>query len=116
MLVTEPINTQRWEFVHQIPDGHKIFREKSTLRYAVADNSGRMPEDTNDGVLFVDDTKRVSAINSTMQVPVLNADDEPYSVLMTIEGGLWISATMGMEIQSSLFRYKVRVSANQSGF
>lgn len=49
-------DNRRWELVHcSGPDHHKLFRRADTRRLAIADCSGRFPEDTDDGVLWVDD-------------------------------------------------------------
>lgn len=45
-----------WKLIDKLPDGHRVFSTKvdGEIMYAIADDSGFTPEDTDDGVLWLD--------------------------------------------------------------
>jgi hypothetical protein len=49
-----PVQNDRWVRILAVPGGHRYFREKATGRVAIADDSGRWPEECDGGLLFVD--------------------------------------------------------------
>jgi hypothetical protein len=49
-----PVRNDRWVRILAVAGGHRYFREKSTGRVAVADDSGGWPEECDGGPLFVD--------------------------------------------------------------
>lgn len=68
----------RWANTKRLPDGHRIFRAKVSdpdipthgedpIAWALADNSGDTPEQTDDGVLWLDFTRplRIARQGST---------------------------------------------------
>lgn len=61
----------RWELLLKIPGGHKYYRERLTGRIGVADQSGMYPEDTDDGVLYLDPRGDVTMGRYTISVPVI---------------------------------------------
>lgn len=51
-----------WKFEGELPDGHRLFSTvfpDNDVWYAIADDSGRTPEDTDDGVLWLDRKNRL---------------------------------------------------------
>ena len=44
-----------WKFIQRLhkPDGHKLYMDLSTGLFAIADNSGRYPDETDDGILWL---------------------------------------------------------------
>ena len=45
----------KWGTVTMLPDGHRLFpKDDDPASIAIADNSGREPQDTDDGVLWLD--------------------------------------------------------------
>lgn len=52
--------TMNWKFLGKpTSGGHKYFRDQDSGRLALADNSGRLPEYTDDGILWVDTSRPV---------------------------------------------------------
>lgn len=51
-------------------DGHRIFREKIDRRWAIADNSGEVPQYTEDGVLWLDFTRPLQVGTRFCGIPV----------------------------------------------
>ena len=49
-----PVQNHRWERIFAVRGGHRYFREKTTGKVAVADDSGGWPEECDGGPLFVD--------------------------------------------------------------
>lgn len=50
---------RRWSGPTNLPDGHRIFERQGPdgLERAIADDSGRTPELTDDGLLFLDPSR-----------------------------------------------------------
>jgi hypothetical protein len=45
----------KWGNVTMLADGHRLFQElEEPKRYAIADDSGREPQDCDDGILWLD--------------------------------------------------------------
>jgi hypothetical protein len=59
-----------WTEMRRLPDGHRLFFTSEPNLVAIADNSGRTPEMTADGILWVnfDDTIKVSGHNAFIPV------------------------------------------------
>ena len=54
----------KWGVVQVLPDGHRLFPEHEGDRIAIADKSGREPQDTDDGVLYLDFDRDLSIENN----------------------------------------------------
>jgi hypothetical protein len=58
-VVQSPVEREaaspRWKFHGRLhkPDGHKLYQDTETGDYAIADNSGRHPDETDDGILWL---------------------------------------------------------------
>ena len=64
------VGNERWTLILRIVGGHKYYREKGTGKIAVADDSGRYPEDTDDGVLWLDDDRYLTVGDKQLWVPL----------------------------------------------
>lgn len=54
--------SKKWEMFGRITrNGHRLFKENSTGRFAIADNSGDWPDTTEDGVLYVDGSSPITS-------------------------------------------------------
>jgi hypothetical protein len=58
-----------------IPDGHRYFRYQDLI--AVADQSGRTPEETDDGMLYLDRSRPVVFGQHGCHVPLITPDGTP---------------------------------------
>jgi hypothetical protein len=48
----------KWIAEEELPDGHRIFlSNEQPPQWAIADDSGREPQDTDDGVLWLDSSR-----------------------------------------------------------
>jgi hypothetical protein len=75
-----------WRMEGKLPDGHRLFSTTTEdgINYAIADDSGRTPEDTDDGVLWLDVTRclvveRDESFNparEVMFIPLVNMKGE----------------------------------------
>lgn len=48
-----PFSHPRWEYLFRVPKCHRWFRDKDSRRIAVCDDSGKLPDETDDGVLWL---------------------------------------------------------------
>lgn len=53
------LKTNRWVFLFQSKRGHKFFRDTFSGGIAIADDSGATPDQTDDGVLRLDQNRAV---------------------------------------------------------
>jgi hypothetical protein len=58
-----------------IPDGHRYFEREGQI--AIADQSGRTPEETDDGLLYLDRSRPVVFGNHGCHVPLVTPDGTP---------------------------------------
>ena len=70
----------KWDVVTMLPDGHRIFPEHDTSRIAIADNSGREPQDTDDGVMWLDFARNLAVVSAggheMFYIPLINDKDD----------------------------------------
>jgi hypothetical protein len=79
---------ERFELLGRVEkNGHRIFWDKKTSQYAIADNSGHTPDRTDDGILFID-TNRITERGLTLDregsvtVPLLKeTGDQVYTAV-----------------------------------
>jgi hypothetical protein len=76
-----------WENRANLPDGHRLFDAIGDLHangrrlIAIADNSGAFPQDTDDGVLWLDFAKPLWLGKNLSTIPVQDADSNPRGVV-----------------------------------
>lgn len=97
-------DTYKWGTVDMLPDGHRIFPSLEgekidklalTGKYAIADNSGREPQDTTDGILWLDFDWNliISSPDNVLCIPVKRQrDDERFSTVTDMATLLYLSA------------------------
>lgn len=67
-----------WHYDTKLPDGHRLFHDggpAAERQYAIADDSGRAPEATDDGVLFMDRSRPLEA-GRHCAIPLVSERDE----------------------------------------
>jgi len=91
---------ERWDMVLKLPGGHKYFREKLTGRIGVADHSGRYPEDTDDGELFLDTEsgKMLTVGDTRLWVPLVKLNGELTAMMEAAGDALVLSSMFGLPI------------------
>lgn len=84
-------------------DGHAVFRDGAG-RIALADNSGHYPENTDDGILWLD-TGHVIEITpghaAACRLSVRDVHGKEYGTFVTFADALWYSSFLGMVIQTA---------------
>jgi len=102
----------KWGTVTMLPDGHRIFPEDPTeahrnesVRIAIADDSGREPQDTDDGVMWLDFTRNLSihgGVNQTFQIPLINGKDDESRTISNASTLLMLSAMLEWPIEDRI--------------
>ncbi len=66
----------RWTYIAGWENGHKFFRDNVTGLIGVADQSGYYPDETDDGVLWLDQTRPSIPMNRTgsYAIPIFQPD------------------------------------------
>jgi hypothetical protein len=82
----------RWGYLGRAArDAHKYFRELSTGKIGIADLSGLYPEETDDGVLYVDFTREMTGPGRYgYSLPLTRASGELCSTLVSPEERMWL--------------------------
>ena len=99
-----------WEFLFRAPGSLKYFRCHQQGSYygriACADNSGRYPHETDDGILWVDTDKEIFCVSGNhgnywdygFHVPVTKFGEGGYRTSATLPGALELSRITGMPV------------------
>jgi hypothetical protein len=61
-----------WGTPEALPDEHRLFTTGDASRVAIADNSGRTPDDTDDGVLWLDFERFLIADGTHLAIPLVD--------------------------------------------
>ena len=110
-----------WELDHRLPDGHRVFSLRDTslgLRWAIADESGPTPPETDDGVLFLDiDPDRPLHISHERRYEADAPERAVYSIpLLALDGQLTRTPTDAASILILAHKYDWPVKVQWSGF
>lgn len=75
----------KWSLYATLPDGHRLFGTLDNERsYALADESGRTPDQTDDGVLWLDTARPLLASADWSLIPLTDEDgNECYTLTDT---------------------------------
>jgi hypothetical protein len=98
----------KWAIVRgHVNGGHAVFRDEAG-RIAIADNSGRFPENTDDGILWVDTGHVIETDHARgCRVSVRDPKGAEFGTVVTTADALWFATTFDMVIQTpSGRRYK----------
>lgn len=92
-----------WTKLFSIRGGHKYFRDEITKRIAVADNSGSTPDQTEDGVLWLDPSRCVSIATDVhhrtwISVPLLRDNGERSATGASVKEAIEVCAHFGMKL------------------
>lgn len=103
--------TRTWEFWRRLDGAHKVFRDPESGRWAIADDSGDLPEQTDDGSIWIASGPiAVSPWRMGGQhtaVPALRDDDLPTRFSTSPSGMLWLASRLGVEIDTPDGRFRV---------
>jgi len=88
-----------WTLTLDLPGGHRYFTNP-TGHIAVADDSGRTPDSTEDGVLWLDQTRPVCCSLESGTVPVIVMNGGRRSCVMENPvGALRVAQTFGLRFE-----------------
>ena len=90
-----------WRKILQFKGGHRYFRDRRN-RVAIADDSGATPDDTDDGVLYLDRDRPV-VIGQSCSIPLVGDFSTPASANEAIS----VAALFGMKIRTGEATFRV---------
>jgi hypothetical protein len=105
-----------WEKIKHIPDGHKFFisrvcgfKAPEQCACAIADDSGTNPENTDDGIIWLDFTRPISMGDSGYSIPVRSDSDHKSLVSSpaSAEEALWMATYWGFPIEHKGKKYNI---------
>lgn len=106
--------TRTWEFWRRLDGAHKVFRDPESGHWAIADDSGDLPEQTDDGIIWIDVARRISVRpwrSGGQHVSVhawrVQDDGEPTAFSTSPSGMLWLASRLGVEIDTPDGRFRV---------
>lgn len=113
METTETI----WQRVRGLPDGHRLFKLKDRPEMiAIADDSGETPDQTDDGVLWLDRHRPLIAPatdfvtgSSGCIIPLLDANGAKSTTVTDFQTLLMLAADYGWEVIGA---YGLRYTVN----
>ena len=91
----------KWRQVRSFADGHRFFIDDNSGKMAVADYSGALPDDCEDGVLWLPEAPGIVRIIALMSVryPVLkDGDDNVCTTIGSLKEGVWVAELRGWKI------------------
>lgn len=76
----------KWGVVDVLPDGHRIFPTGDPKKIALADDSGREPQDTDDGILWLNIDGAMLTVDSEKGhefffIPVISNDGRHHKTI-----------------------------------
>lgn len=81
------------------PSGHSFWRDQLTGLVSICDQSGDRPHLTDDGVLWLDDTRPwVLSDEDYVDIPVINQYGDSYRCGTTWALGLPVAKTLGVRV------------------
>jgi hypothetical protein len=108
----------KWGAVELLPDGHRLFPELEGDRIAIADNSGREPQDTDDGVLWLDFewNLMICAPDDVLSIPVKRArDGERFSTVTDLTTLMHLAAEYEWPVEDQFARSNTLYSVTKEG-
>jgi hypothetical protein len=129
MTSVNRLHTLLWEQMKKLPDGHRIFQAPSQVYigslpaelvndprdlWALADNSGTYPHDTEDGVMWLDYRRPLTAgLSATEQneglfpsIPLVTKDGKPVGTVTDPSTLLWLSEMFRWDIRANGVVYR----------
>ncbi len=103
------MDKQRFSFLRRLEggDSHKLFYDREHDLYALADNSGLLPTDTDDGALYIDKSRKARVVKGfskeypiTVSIPVMAKDISLYTWCNTgLVGANTLRKLTGLEVE-----------------
>jgi hypothetical protein len=93
---------ERFEYIWKAPRGHKFFEDTTNGRLAIADDSGDRPDQTDDGVLWVDPSRHVCEVREggCMLLPLIREDGAKSVAVANVSEALWVAHRLGMDVRT----------------
>jgi hypothetical protein len=91
-----------WSLHERLPSGHRLFVTDGDTRYAIADRSGPDPEHTDDGLLWLDQTRplQLSDVSFSWLAPLIDPAGRPCATPVDSASAAVLSARYGMVLHS----------------
>jgi hypothetical protein len=101
--MTDP--TYKWTRVLSIPNGHRYFRDELSGRVSVCDDSGRKPDHTDDGVLWLDPRRPIVVEdlqpggNARGWIPVTSPSGDQSCTIENLQGSIKVAHLFGYRVE-----------------
>lgn len=90
-------NHYNWSLLKGFPDGHRYFTCTERPRIAVCDQSGPIPDLTDDGVLWLDRSRSLRWRGGSLWVPVVDEHGGRYRTSAWGEEAAWLLQVFGQK-------------------
>jgi len=91
-------STLAWTDMRRLPDGHRMFFTEDPRRVAIVDNSGRTPELSDDGVLWINFDEPVAICGRNCFIPIIDNEGRKYSTPTDFDTTFLLSQEYGMNL------------------
>jgi hypothetical protein len=103
--------TVAWSEVERLPDGHRLFFYEDMI--AIADNSGRTPEVTDDGLLWLDFSRPLSLCGRNCFIPI-NDGEREFATITDFTTVLMLSERYEWPISNQGVKFIARLACSES--
>lgn len=104
-----------WNAPANLPDGHRLFYgatgsedHDAYNKVAIADGSGGMPHTTDDGVLFLDQSRPLTVSRNICLIPVISESGVPWTTASDAATILRLSREFRWTVTDGTHYYNVR--------
>lgn len=89
----------KWELMTTIHGCHRIYRDEKSGGYSICDYSGKLPHLTDDGVLWIDQSRPLSHVDNKWGIPLLNYKGNKTSAAGNSDEARWLIENLKMDVQ-----------------
>lgn len=94
--------TRKWTLAFEVKGGHRYFRDEETGKIGVADDSGENPELTDDGLLWLDQSRPITLSDtsgSSGGIPLVDEEGKKYGMSERMSAAVIVAKMFGMKIK-----------------
>ena len=96
-MTATTLTQYNWTLLRRAKRGHKFFKDENSGRVSICDYSGRLPEHTHDGPLWIDESRDIQ-VGNFLFVPVKDDKGKDAVVNVSPSDAAWIIAEFNFNI------------------
>lgn len=92
----------KWKFLKAFKRGHRFFQDPQG-RIAIADDSGETPDLTDDGILYIDQTRQINFVDGRYIIPLHNENGVECETVGTDREAIWLHGQRNVMMTPSAY-------------